>query len=831
VQEAGKKASEERVEHLQEAVKGARKSEEEKLQWKYQSRDQQFTQKEKRLKEELVELKKEADAHVRECNARVKKATKEVEAEKQALNKKRDAVGVERRYWQGREMEFKDMQEQLKERHENAQVRTDVKEAVVVSAQQAVVVAQEEELQAKKGAAQVTKRMESQQNIAKKQQAKANEVIVRQTNVIQAQGGMLHEQNQVLAHAKRDMQEKEKAIKSQAIQHVQDQKLLVREHQNDTRRMEGQIWELDKKLKTELNQKLSELDGGGKGRGKGGERQAKLVALRKLLELEEGEEEEEEESIEDEEEEEEEAQERWTRDVMDIYRYEEGHPRSMTVEEIAMEVMTMEVSSRAAVKIHKLYVSHLPGAKEHLTEKDYPERRYFQRKLKEARVVGMLMNALDLAKATAWHSVKGDGTSDHHILHGQQDKYAFVHEITDMHGEKKTIVLDGFLTSWGLTAEKEVEVSLEVMKQLRKVLTLAKEMFAKMFPKLVAGSKWLGPDVDVENIGTKWYAHFGADGAAAAQLWARLMGENKVNELDSHFTAKQLEEMSPQERHHLYFYVVTNCTLHDLHLGGSHASKAARLLTLELTASAVAALKAAGHVTNSFSLAPLLAQMLHTTHKFCSLSVGYVFGKATGLLLLMQGKKWAMQPYFRFGRMRGNRFVAQYFATVPVLFMHEPLLEFLVTQILRDRKMQTIVRNLWGQLNCRELMIEARAHEALYNFFLEPLMVVLGIDYLPGDEDEEEEEGWSVSDEEEGDDEDTVVLPRSLRERMLLLLKNGRRLLSAAVMMTMGMVESGGGLKVVARAVVGMMVMMKWVRLRRVISVLKICTACLQTGG
>ena len=118
-------------------------------------------------------------------------------------------------------------------------------------------------------------------------------------------------------------------------------------------------------------------------------------------------------------------------------------------------------------------------------------------------MVGMLMNALDLALAKEWHSVKGDGTSDHHILHGQQDKYSFVHEITDMHGKKKTINLDGFLTSWGLTAEKEVAVSLEIMKQLRAVLTLAKEMFAKMFPNLVAGSKWLGPKVDVENIGTK----------------------------------------------------------------------------------------------------------------------------------------------------------------------------------------------------------------------------------------------------------------------------------------------------------------------------------------
>jgi hypothetical protein len=70
-----------------------------------------------------------------------------------------------------------------------------------------------------------------------------------------------------------------------------------------------------------------------------------------------------------------------------------------------------------------------------------------------------------------------------------------------MTGKKKTVVLDGFLTSWGLTAEQEVKMSLEIMKQLRAVLSLTKEVFAKMYPDLVAGSKWLGPDVDVENIG------------------------------------------------------------------------------------------------------------------------------------------------------------------------------------------------------------------------------------------------------------------------------------------------------------------------------------------
>jgi hypothetical protein len=322
------------------------------------------------------------------------------------------------------------------------------------------------------------------------------------------------------------MKEKVKEIQTQVEEHKQEKKSLVKEHREEKRELEWQIWEEEKKNKSEKRSELNGLLAELSTELRSGGRHAKQVALQKVLSQESRVVEDEEEGVEDEDEMDE-ARSRWTSEMLDIFQFDEGRHRSMTVGEIAMEMMTMDISSRNAVKIYELFVSHLPGA-EKLKPADYPGRRYFQRKLKEARVVGLIMNALDLALALEWHSVKGDGTSDHYILHGQQDKYSFVHEITDMTGKKKTVVLDGFLTSWGLTAEQEVKVSLEIMKQLRAVLSLTKEVFAKMYPDLVVGSKWLGPDVDVENIGVKWYTHFGADGAAAAQLWARLMGEHKV---------------------------------------------------------------------------------------------------------------------------------------------------------------------------------------------------------------------------------------------------------------------------------------------------------------
>ena len=54
-------------------------------------------------------------------------------------------------------------------------------------------------------------------------------------------------------------------------------------------------------------------------------------------------------------------------------------------------------------------------------------------------------------------------------MNGIQEFYAFVHEITDMNGNRKSIGIDGFLKSWGLTAEAERDTCLEIIKVLRHV--------------------------------------------------------------------------------------------------------------------------------------------------------------------------------------------------------------------------------------------------------------------------------------------------------------------------------------------------------------------------
>jgi hypothetical protein len=154
-------------------------------------------------------------------------------------------------------------------------------------------------------------------------------------------------------------------------------------------------------------------------------------------------------------------------------------------------------------------------------------------------------------------------------MNGIQEFYAFVHEITDMDGNRKSLGIDGFLMSFGLTAEQERDTCLSIIKLLRHVLTVAKDKFAQKFAdetdedavKRVAEARFLGEKTDVSNIGLMWYHHFGADGAAAAQKWARLMGEQKEAELEEHYSTEELDKMAPRERAVLFWYATTNCTM------------------------------------------------------------------------------------------------------------------------------------------------------------------------------------------------------------------------------------------------------------------------------
>jgi hypothetical protein len=105
--------------------------------------------------------------------------------------------------------------------------------------------------------------------------------------------------------------------------------------------------------------------------------------------------------------------------------------------------------------------------------------------------------------------------------------------------------------------------------------------------------------------------------------------------------------------------------------------------------------------------------MTHTEIMFFSCSQGYAFGKSPMLPVLMR-QSFPDHPYIPYGRACGGRFLHSYKALRPLLFMRQPKLALLGTQIFKEA-MQKIVSSLWAQNGCWPLLMQARAEEAVYS--------------------------------------------------------------------------------------------------------------------
>jgi hypothetical protein len=328
--------------------------------------------------------------------------------------------------------------------------------------------------------------------------------------------------------------------------------------------------------------------------------------------------------------------------------------------------------------------------------------------------------------ATYWIGVSGDGTTDHNLLLGPQEYYAHVFEIeSGFSVGKKAVYLDGVLRSQGLTAEAERGTCIYAMDLTKLLAEEAVKLFAKEFPDKVSSDRHLGEGAFARlvNIGYKWFKQFKADGAAVAQKWARLMVECKQAEVRKHLGDK-LDKLKPEEQHMLLWAFVHNCTMHNINLGAQHGEKAARALTKELTAPMVAGMKEQGYRSDRFSHCPELAQMSHTEIMFFSKSQGYAFGKSSMLPVLMK-VRFPDHPVIPFGRACGSRFLHAFSVLRPMLFMRQPKLALLGTQLFKTN-MQKIVSSLWSQNHCWPLMMQARAQEGVFTAVLEPMQVMLG---------------------------------------------------------------------------------------------------------
>jgi hypothetical protein len=74
-----------------------------------------------------------------------------------------------------------------------------------------------------------------------------------------------------------------------------------------------------------------------------------------------------------------------------------------------------------------------------------------------------------------------------------------------------------------------------------------------------------------------------ADGANVAQKWLRLRKQRKEQELREMLDPKALAALTPKERHLLFYCVLNNCTMHNMHLGAKWRSTASKNRAPSLT--------------------------------------------------------------------------------------------------------------------------------------------------------------------------------------------------------------------------------------------------------
>ena len=263
----------------------------------------------------------------------------------------------------------------------------------------------------------------------------------------------------------------------------------------------------------------------------------------------------------------------------------------LAMKNMAMEMVMTGMSLSDCEQAYAIAIRSLPGGK---AVASLPNCKFFERSRKRARIVGLVMNALELMHALEWIGVSGDGTTDHNLFLGPQEYYAHVFEITSgFTGKPKAIFIDGYLRSQGLTANDERKTCLYAVALMKLLAQEAIKLFAKQFPDKVSTDKHLGEGAlgRVDNIGYKWIKQFKADGAAVAQLWAHLMVKEKLKELKEHISDEEMAKLPPKEQHMLTWAFVHNCTMHNLNLGAVHGEKAARAITKLLTASMVENMK------------------------------------------------------------------------------------------------------------------------------------------------------------------------------------------------------------------------------------------------
>ena len=349
------------------------------------------------------------------------------------------------------------------------------------------------------------------------------------------------------------------------------------------------------------------------------------------------------------------------------------------------------------------------------------DKRNLQRAASDARIVGLLLHGIELCSAIQRVSIKADGFSMHDKS-GLREFLTYTHTLKDAHGKLLELPIDGFLMSQGLTAEDEARLCDRSLCILKVVVAKLRQTYCEMFGNECC-PRWLSED----RVNLASFSHVGADGANAAQKWARLMKGRIQDATKAHIGTNHWNQLSAIEQARELHVLVTNCCIHGGVLGFSWGSKAGAKLTAELGAAAVASVRDTGRASDHFSHACNLKQALHCGGKLLGCSNGYAYGKAFYFLTVFLRPHFAHIEYIAWPRQNGSRFFGMIRMCAVFLRTREVALEALSNLMVgAGASLSKIVSSYWSQVNSPVLLMEARVSEAMMAALGEPTQVLLG---------------------------------------------------------------------------------------------------------
>ena len=390
----------------------------------------------------------------------------------------------------------------------------------------------------------------------------------------------------------------------------------------------------------------------------------------------------------------------------------QGAPRTLRTDGEKVRSMQAATSGASYAQIKKLFA--LSSDLERVSEK-----RNLQRASSDARIIGLLLHGIELCSAIKRVSIKADGFSMH-TKDGLEEFVTYTHSLVDARGKLLDLPLDGFLHSQGLTAADEADLCDRSLVILKAVIAVLRKKYGELF-----GASRCPAWIHEDRVDLASFAHVGADGANAAQKWARLMKERVQEATKARIGTERWGQLSAVEQMRELHVQVTNCSIHGGVLGFSWASKAGAKLTVELGAGAVASVRETGRASDHFAHACNLKQALHCGGKLLGCSNGYAFGKSHYFLIVYQRPHFAHLEYIAWPRQNGSRFFGMIRMCAVFLRTREVALEALGS-LMAGASLSKIVSSYWSQVNSPVLMMEARVAEAMMAALGEPAQVLLG---------------------------------------------------------------------------------------------------------